>query len=390
MGSTSLKQINKKRVLHYIKKNGGYSRSDIAKGLLISKPTVSNIVDELLEEGLVREKESERASSAGGRKPYQIYFNQDAFYIVGIDIGGTSIEIAVMNLIGFITDKTSFDTQRYVEHNLVNKIATTVTELLEKNRIDVEKVYGVGVGVPGITDVEKGIVIDAPSIGWKNTPLKEQLESLLPYPVYIDNDVNVAALGEQWKGTGNTNKNFLMITLGTGIGCGLIINGELYRGSSYAAGEIGYMITDKVAAEEKYDYAFHGYGFLDSHVGGPSITRRMLRHLQENNRDKKDLSAKKIFLMASEGDEAAIKIVNESVSHLAYALVNVISIVNPGLIILGGGISKSMNSYLTSLETTIEKHLPVKTDIVITNVEDVSLIGAGYLLLREHESILKV
>ncbi len=376
--------------MHYIKKNHGHSRSDIAKALQISKPTISNIVDELLEQGWVQEKESERASSSGGRKPYHVYFNQDAYYIIGIDIGGTSIEIAVMNLFGTIIDKTDLDTQKHIDHNIVTVIAATVNELLEKIDIDSSKIYGIGVGVPGITDVENGIVVDAPSLRWKNKPLKMELESLLPCPVYIDNDVNVAALGEQWKGTGELNRNFLMITLGTGIGCGLIINGELYRGSSYAAGEIGYMITDKETAEKSYDQTFTGYGFLDSHVGGPSITKRMLNHLGESNNNTTDFSAKRIFQMANEGDEDALEIINESLSHLAFALINVISIINPGLIVLGGGISKSMNAYLSKLTTIIEKHLPIQTEVVITNVEDVSLLGAGYLLLKEHESILKV
>ncbi|WP_067727644.1 ROK family transcriptional regulator [Oceanobacillus damuensis] len=390
MDFNSTKHMNKRKVLQYIQNKQGHSRSDIAKALKISKPTVSNIVDELLEEGWIREKESEKASSSGGRKPFRISFNENASYIVGIDIGGTSVEIAVLNLSGTIINKIAFDTQKHISENFVHTIADHVNNLLRECGFEIEHVLGVGIGVPGITDVENGIVVDAPTLNWKHTPLKSQLESLLKCPVYIDNDVNVAALGEWWKGAGETNNNILMITLGTGIGCGLIINGDLYRGASYAAGEIGYMVTDKDAAHKKYDQTFAGYGFLDNHVGGPSITKRMLHYLGEKNNDSENWSAERIFQMAIAGDEIALKVINEFLSHLSYALINVISIINPQQVVLGGGISKSMDSFLPYLSATMKKHLPIQTEVSITTVEDVSLVGAGYLLLKEHDSILKV
>ena len=376
--------------MQYIQNKQGHSRSDIAKALKISKPTVSNIVDELLEEGWIREKESEKASSSGGRKPFRISFNENASYIVGIDIGGTSVEIAVLNLSGKIINKIAFDTQKHISGDIVQTIAKQVNNILEESGLEVEQILGVGVGVPGITDVDNGIVIDAPSLNWKLTPLKSQLETLLKCPVYIDNDVNVAALGEWWKGAGETNNSIVMITLGTGIGCGLIINGDLYRGASYAAGEIGYMVTDKDAAHERYDQTFAGYGFLDSHVGGPSITNRMLHYLGETDKDSENWSAEKIFQMAMDGDEVALKVIHDFLSHLSYALINVISIINPQQVVLGGGIAKSMGSFLPYLTATMNKHLPLQTEVSITAVEDVSLIGAGYLLLKEHDSILKV
>src|SRR5699024_7270913 len=158
--------------------------------------------------------------------------------------------------------------------------------------------------------------------------LQEEIKKLLPLPIYIDNDVNVAALGEQWKGAGKNKNNILQITLGTGVGCGIIINGQLYRGSSYAAGEIGYMVTDKNVAENSYDSIFKGYGFLDSHVGGPSITNRMLKKLNKDEKNANDWSAKKIFKLADEGNQLAQEVIQDALSHLSYGLINVITIVN--------------------------------------------------------------
>lgn len=384
-----MKFLNKKQVLHYIKDNDGHSRSDIAKALSISKPTISKLVDELLSEGWVTEKESLSSSSSGGRKPFHIYFNSDAQHIIGVDIGGTSVELAIINLDGAIKMKSSFDTQKSLADDLVQTTANQMEELIKKSGLELDQIVGAGIGVPGITDIENGIVIDAPSLSWKQFPLKDKMQDLLPFPVYIDNDVNVAVLGEQWKGAGSHKKNILQITLGTGVGCGLIINGQLYRGASFAAGEIGYMVTDKNRAIQTYDSAFSGYGFLDSHVGGPSITKRMIDHLENENINIDEWSAKKIFQLAKNGDQVALDVVNDALSHLTFALVNVIAIVNPECVILGGGISKSIHSFLPKIVSTIEKHIPVETEVTITKLKDVSLLGAASLFLKEHQSILQ-
>ncbi|MBS4208005.1 ROK family protein [Bacillus sp. FJAT-50079] len=343
-----------------------------------------------MEEGWIKERESTRASSLGGRKPFHIYFNHNAKFIVGVDIGGTTVEIAVMNLDGKVKGKTSFDTQSHLSPTFVQALSNYMMTLITTSGLEVEQIIGAGVGVPGITAVDDGIVFDAPSLGWKQYPLKEKLEKLLPFPVYIDNDVNVAVLGEKWKGAGKTKDNVLLITLGTGVGCGMIINGRLYRGSSFAAGEIGYVITDKNAAEKAYKSVFSGYGFLDSHVGGPSITERMLNRLGDHELDEKNWTAEAIFQLAKNGDKLALEVVNDALSHLAFALINVIAIVNPECVVLGGGISKSIDYFLPNILATIDKHVPMNTEITITQLEDVSLLGAAFLLLSEHDSILKV
>ncbi|GGA79331.1 ROK family transcriptional regulator [Ornithinibacillus halotolerans] len=376
--------MNKKRILKYIQQNQGHSRTEIAKALVISKPTVSNIVDELLTEQWIREEESENASSSGGRKPFHIYFNEDAYYVIGMDIGGTTVELAIMNLVGDIKYHTQFPTQPNVGDSFIETLASNTKRLIEESNLEHTMILGMGIGVPGITNVDKGIVIDAPSIGFENIPLKTQLEKLLPFPVYIDNDVNVAVLGEQWKGEGTSCDTFLMITLGTGVGCGIILDGKLYRGASFSAGEIGYMVTDRRIAESNYEHTFKGYGFLDSHVGGPAIARKMEKQTLATGH-----SAKEVFEQAIEGNPIALEIVEESLSHLAFSLINVISILNPERIILGGGISKSIHYFLPKLRSTIKKHVPIHADIVVTSVENVSMIGAGYLFLKEYESILK-
>lgn len=392
-----MKYLNKRKVLQCIRENNTFSRADISKKLHISKPTVSNLVEELLEEGWIFEIESEMASSLGGRKPFQLIFNKEAHYIIGVDLGGSLVELAIINLDGEIIIHKSLNTQQYLEQGLVKVIVNHIQEMIDMASINPEQIMAIGVGAPGITDVENGIVIEAPSLGWINYPLKSEFEKYLSFPTYVDNDVNVAVLGEQWKGGAQDKENVILMTLGTGVGCGIIVNGELYHGSNYAAGEIGYMVTDKEAAKQRYDPIFSGFGFLDSNVGGPSIVLRMINQIKENKRTHvyesgdDEWTAKKIFDLARNGDQLALSIVDEVIEHIGFSIINVICIFNPQCVVLGGGISKSGDWFLPKIKDLIIEHIPkqAQAEIYITQLPQVSLIGTASLCLRKHESLLK-
>jgi glucokinase len=395
-----MKYINKKKVLKCIMNNNNsttLSRADISKMLHISKPTISNLVEELLVEGWIYEVESENASSLGGRKPFHLLFNQEAQYIIGIDIGGTLVEMAIMDLEGEFIIHSSIMTQDYLDQGLIKVISNLIREMIIEADIDTEKIMAIGVGAPGITDVKKGVVTEAPSLGWNHYPLKEEVEKYLDYPVYIENDVNVAVLGEQWKGVAKEKDNVILMTLGTGVGCGIIVNGQLYHGSNYAAGEIGYLVTDKSTAKQEYDSAFAGYGFLDNHVGGPSIVLGMLKQLKEASKTEKyrtqeeEWTAEEIFELAKSGDPVALRVINEVIEHIGFAIINIICIFNPQCVVLGGGISKSGDWFLPKVRELVEKHLPEQSqmEIYITQLPQVSLLGTASLCLKNHESLLK-
>jgi glucokinase len=392
-----MKYINKKKVLQYIKDNNTLSRSDLSKVLNISKPTISNLVEELLNEGWIYEVEGKTASSFGGRKPFKLLFNKEARYVIGVDIGGTLTEIAVMNLEGDFILHTSFETQKILKLGLIEHISSKVQEMIDQSSIDPDKIMALGVGAPGITDVDNGVVIEAPSLGWNQFPLKKELEKYLSYPIYIENDVNVAVLGEQWKGVAKDKNNVILMTLGTGVGCGIVINKQLYRGSNYAAGEVGYMVTDRQAAKQKYDPVFMGYGFLDSHVGGPSIALRMNKRIQKENRvkdyglEESEWTAERVFTLAKNGDPLALSVVDEVIEHIGFAIINVICSLNPQCVVLGGGISKSAYWFLPKLKNLVHEHLPlqIQTEIFITELPQVSLLGVASLCIRNHESLLK-
>lgn len=381
-----LKYLNKKKVLQHIRDVENQSRATISKQLNISKPTVSTIVEELLKEGWITEEESPVASASGGRKPYRIHFNRNAKYFIGVDIGGTSTDIALMNLEGEIVSRKQFNTQLRLRNNFVETLVSEIINLQKHNGLQNNRIMAVGIGVPGVTDVKRGLIVEAPSLGWENFPIKDKISQLLPFPIYVDNDVNIAVLGEQWKGVAKNKQNVILITLGTGVGCGIILNGQIYRGSSYAAGEVGYIITDRLKAEQGYDRVFSGYGFLESHVGGPAIVKKIL---EKRPNVPYQWTAKKVFQEAINGDPLALGVVNEAISHISYALVNVVALFNPECVVLGGGISKSSHWFLPKIRQILSEHLPSQTELLATELEHVSLMGAASLCLREHDSLLK-
>lgn len=385
-----IRKTNKKNVLLCIKENHGISRAEIAEVLSLSKPTTSKIVNELIEEGWVYEEWRAGKNTSGGRKPLSLFFNNTSQYIVGIDIGGTNVEVAIVDLYGKVLSKTVFSTQEHLGKNFIDQLIESIRQLMHEQNLAESKILGIGIGVPGITDFDEGVVIDAPTLEWRNYPLRQVLSERLPFPIYIDNDVNVSVMGEKWHGVAKNKQNVLKVMLGTGVGCGIILKGELYRGTSYAAGEIGYMVTDKTVLEKGYPSVFGGYGFLDNHIGGAAIANQLKKRLGINTFDGEEITAMQVFELASKKNAQAEKVVAEMIQHLSMALMNVIAVINPDCIVTGGGVSKSLDSYLPEIKAILQENLPVECDVLFSHHEDISVIGAASLLLVEHDSIFKI
>lgn len=392
-----MKAINKKRILHCIQENAPISRAEIASKAKISKPTVSQLVDELLQENWVIEKGTGEASSQGGRRPIQLYFNHEAAFVIGVDIGGTKVKSIICDLTGTIIQSSSFTTAQYLQKGLVKKIAAEVDHLVETGNIQKEKILGMGVGVPGITDSDSGIVVEAPSLNWVRYPFLAEVKKYFDFPVFLDNDVNIAALGEQWLGNAQNKENILFIAVGTGIGSGIIIHNKLYRGFSNAAGEMGYMVTDKNEIKSEFTPIFHRYGYLESVAGGKAIgdrftkaVRALPRHPLYEQAGKKELSGETAFSYAIKGDQVAEKIVLEAIEHLAYGLINAACLLNPEAIIMGGGVLKSYDYILPKLRHIMNPYLPSSVELKVSKLGDnAGVLGAVALFLREHESIIK-
>lgn len=224
-----------------IKSQGPLSRAEISQRSGLNKGTVSSLVKELMDEELVYE--IGQGESSGGRRPVLLLFNEKAGYAIGIDLG-------VHYIIGVLTDlqgniikekQTTFPQKDY--STVLTLIKETINELIALMPESRYGLIGIGLGVPGIVDKE-GRLLFAPNLGWKDIPLKQDLESLFHVPVIIDNEANAGAYGEKRKGAGQSSYNIIYISAGMGIGVGFILNGELYRGTNGFSGESGHMIIE--------------------------------------------------------------------------------------------------------------------------------------------------
>ena len=253
-------------------------------------------------------------------------------YVAGVDIGGTNLRLALADLSGTILARWSTSTVGLRGHEIViQHICSGVRNLLQEASIPCEMLRSIGIGVPGIADVENGIVVATSYLmGWRDVPLRALIESEMNVPAVVDNDVNVAAIGEQWAGSARDAGDFVFLAIGTGIGAGIVLNGGLYRGSSWAAGEIGYMLlpgmADIPAADDEP-------GALESRIGGEGIKAQWKKL---GMAEEMTINATEIFDLALSGNPRAQTLLHQSATTLAQAIYNISRILNCPLFVLGG------------------------------------------------------
>lgn len=252
-------------------------------------------------------------------------------FIVGIDLGGTNLKIALLDLKYRIRHKEVLNTQRFTKkEGLISAIIDSVDKILKDNNLSRKSLLGVGLGLPGPIDYEKGIVHFFPNIpGWKEVKLKYILERKLRLPVFVDNDAKVMALAEYKLGAAKGSTNAICITLGTGVGGGVIINGRLYRGLSNAAGEIGHLPINEKGPRCNCG----GRACLESYIGNNRIlkeARKIFGHV---------ITLEKLSYLASKGNHKAKAIWLKVAERLSVTLVGVVNLLNPDCIVIGGGVA---------------------------------------------------
>lgn len=375
---------NKQHVLEVIIEEKATNRASISKFLQLSKPTVSEIVRQLLEEELILEVGSVESAASGGRKPVQLSFNHSKYYIIGIDIGGTSVVIGLVTLAGNVIAQQDIPTQRNLNDQFFETIAQRVEQMKVQCDVTDEQILGVGAGVPGTTNVETGVVIDAPALSWKDFPVRKKLEEVFPYPIFVDNDVNSIVLGEYWRGIAKQKQNIIYIAIGTGIGSGIILNGLLYRGSHYSAGEIGYLVTSKEDFN-RYQPIHEGYGHLESISSGSAIGYQVSKLLH------RPVSAKEAFRLYTSGNKQVKEIIEEAIDNLAIGISNYVSLFDPEIIIIGGGVSHSYSLFNEQLTQSIKRYSSKECTIEQSSLGNIAgVIGAAALFLKEHNSFITI
>jgi glucokinase len=351
-----IKAMNRNTVLSLIVNEKSISRAEIANMTNLSKSTVSLIVDELLNENIIREMGEGNSTSLGGRKPIKLVFNPSAGYIAGIDIGAYKTVCVLTDLSGRILARELVQTDNAKDKSYIERIIDTVKKMIAEHELG-DKLIGMGIGVPGTTDIERGIALTVPKLGWVDFPVRDLFSEEFNLDVYVDNDVNMAVFGEKWLGVGKDYSSIVFVSIGDGIGSGIIIDNKIYRGNNYNGGEIGYLILSRDALK-KAKYSPDEYGFFESVASGSAIAKKM------------NMSCKEVFERASQNDKKAIAAVVEMSEYLSMGIANVVSVLSPQVVILGGGVSKAGLSLLLSIRQEVSRLTPVKTEIVLSQLED--------------------
>jgi glucokinase len=383
-----MRKMNQSLVLDLIRSEERISRADIAKKLKISKSTVSALVDDLIRLNLVEEVGSGSSTSDGGRRPTHLAFNLKAGYVVGIELGGNQILLLISDLKGNLVHKAKTDTLAG-KGDVISRLIAFMKESIGASGISLTGIIGIGVAVPGICDINNRVILQAPSLNWIQVPLWDVLESEFNKPVYIDNDVNLAAMGERWIGAGKGVDNLLMVSFGTGVGAGIITDGKLVRGYCYSAGEIGYFYD----ARDWQDGQVNRISTFGTYENRTSL--HAVSALIQAEVDKCQLS---ILQTPSEGmtsyddlawaaekhDDVALTVLDTLTMHMALGISNMASMLNPEVIIVGGEMERAGPYLVEQIRGKLGKMVPIPFRILSSTLKkEAEALGAIAIVLED-------
>lgn len=351
-GLRTMRELNRLLVLNCIREKGPIARVAIARRTGLSRTTVSSIVDALLEEGLAREGGAISAAPVGGRRAIEVHFNESAGYVLGIDLGRSHCTVIATDLAARVLERRSFacDTDRGPTVCL-EEIVGEVRGFARDHGIPWNRVLGVSLGIPGPLDAERRALVNPPRMpGWDGVDVRDLLRRELRAPAYVENDANLGALGESRFGAGRGVSDFAYVKVGTGIGCGLVIGGVVYRGSRGSAGELGHMTVD--GDGPLCDCG--NRGCLEAVTGAPAILADALhgtslarRHGDSpyDDADQPTLPAHADIadvVEAALGGNAACRAAVERAGELiGVALAGLVNLFNPSLILFDGGVTRA-------------------------------------------------
>ncbi|PZL75555.1 glucokinase [Enterococcus plantarum] len=317
--------------------------------------------------------------------------------LIGIDLGGTTIKFAILTTDGDVQQKWSIETNILDEgRHIVPDIIESINHRISLYEMKQEDFIGIGMGTPGSVDIKKGTVIGAYNLNWtKKQNVKAQIEEATGIPFVLDNDANVAALGERWKGAGENNPDVVFITLGTGVGGGIIAEGNLLHGVNGCAGEIGHVTVDPGG----FECTCGKRGCLET-VSSATGVVRVARHMSEEYAgdsqlkqaidDGQDVSSKDVFDYAQADDPFALMVVDRVCYFLGLAIGNVGNTLNPSSVVIGGGVSAAGEFLRSRVQTYFEEFTfpEVRTSTQVKLAElgnEAGVIGAASLALQFSE-----
>ncbi|GAB3214184.1 ROK family protein [Marinactinospora thermotolerans] len=375
------------RILRLLRDEGPLSRAELADRLRVSRTTVAAEVGRLVELELT--EDAGPATSRGGRRSTILDFRTDLRF-AGVDIGATSLDVAITDGRLRVLAKAAEEIDvRDGPETVLPAVLRLLRDLLEAQP-GPWRLAGAGIGVPGPVDFNRGVPVSPPIMpGWDGYPVRDTMARELGCPVLLDNDVNVMALGEQHSGVARAAQDFLFVKIGTGIGCGIMVGGQMYRGVNGCAGDIGHITVEETgpvcACGEK--------GCLEAVFGGAALARDALAAakagrspvLSEILERKGALTAADVGAAATRGDPCAVRMVREGGARVGLTLAGLVSFINPGLIVIGGRVANLGHLLLSEIRGVVyRRSLPLATGnmpIVLSELgDDAGVVGAARMV----------
>jgi len=387
------KQSNEIAILNTIREYGPISRVKIAKSLKLSSATITKYINGLIQAGIVKEDGWE--PSKGGRMPVLLRIAPEAMYAIGVDLGGANLRVVVVNLenniVAKITKKTNADEGR---DKVFRRVIDTIHEAIEHSKIEKEKIKGIGIGISGLIDHQRGVSLYCPNIeGWENVPVKRLVEEEFAVDTSVEDSSRAMALAEHWSGVARGIDNFIFVNVGVGIGCAIFIHGKLYRGIGGIAGEFGHITIDEAGPRCNCG----NYGCLETLASGPAISRRARQAIEEGvvslieklaEGKLEDITPEIVVEATKRGDKLAFNIMEKTGEYLGIGIADMINIFNPELIVIGAGVSQAGDILLKPLKRTV-KARALELSSSMTNIKVSQLgnnggaLGAAIMVLKD-------
>ena len=336
-----MRELNRLLILNGVRVSGPITRVAVAHRTGLSRTTVSSIVDELLTDNLLFEGKTVEAAPTGGRRATLLHFNADAGYVIGVDMGRSHLTLLLTNLAGQIIARRSgpFNASLGPEVCLQQVIASLM-EFTAEHQIGWHQIIGVGLGIPGPMDAASRMLVRPPRMpGWDQFDMRTVMERACKVPMYFDNDANMGARGESQYGAARNVDHMAYVKVATGIGCGLIVNGDIYRGSSGAAGELGHVTID----DNGPLCDCGNRGCLEVVAGAAAVTMAAARGVYPDSGGTSagPLDVADVVQAALAGDTVAQEAIERAGYHIGIALAGLVNIFNPSLILLDGSMARA-------------------------------------------------
>jgi glucokinase len=306
-------------------------------------------------------------------------------FVLGIDIGGTNLVVGAVAEDGSALHALRSEVTRPEEGSdaVLGRLRTMGRAVMDDTRrlVPGAQFAGVGVGAPGPLDTKRGVVLLTPNLGWVNLPLRQLMQDALSVPVMIDNDANCAVLGEWWMGAARGAKQVIGITIGTGIGGGIIVGGRLYHGASDCAGEIGHTTVEVNGRRCKCG----NYGCLEAYASGPAIARRAVEAIEAGQPSRlpdyvegalEKITAQTVYQAAHDGDELAEEVVGDTAKFLGAGIANMINIFNPEIVVVFGGVTYAGDRLFGPLKREVAKRA-FKPAVAVCRIVPAELTGTA-------------